>query len=171
LEADHKRTVLLFLREARLINRHEYSPKEEPSVTYYAHYVGLEDADFSGADLEGTRLISSSEKEHISLKGANFRGAKLRRAILRRADLSGADLSSADLSAADLSGADLSGADLSGADLTNATVTDSRLGTCECLEGATMPDGQMLKSDSNPGRRTFEEWLKSKRHEEDGWDE
>jgi hypothetical protein len=30
------------------------------------------------------------------------------------------------------------------------------------LEGATMPDGQTLKSDKMPHRPTFEEWLKDK---------
>lgn len=33
LDAVHKRTVPQFLREARPINRHEYSPKDEPNVT------------------------------------------------------------------------------------------------------------------------------------------
>jgi hypothetical protein len=33
------------------------------------------------------------------------------------------------------------------------------------LRGATMPDGQILRSDSNPDGPTFEEWLKRKDRE------
>ena len=36
------------------------------------------------------------------------------------------------------------------------------------LEGATMPNGQILRSGDNPDGPTFEEWLKSKGREEDG---
>jgi uncharacterized protein YjbI with pentapeptide repeats len=162
----HKRTVLLFLREARLINRYDhYNPKEEHEVLYYAHYVGLENADLSGADLEGARLISTNEKIPISLKGANLRGAKLSGAILRGAELREADLREADLSEADLRPsklqeadlhkarlhntdphkADLSGADLSGADLRGVLgVTNEELERqAKFLAGATMIDGSV----------------------------
>jgi hypothetical protein len=41
-------------------------------------------------------------------------------------------------------------------------VTDhEQLRAASSLEGATMPDGQTLKSATNPDRPTFEEWLKS----------
>jgi uncharacterized protein YjbI with pentapeptide repeats len=114
------------------------------NVTHYdARCVGLDDADLSEADLGGARLVSTSKKEFISLKNANLKCAKLSEAILY-------------------------GADLSGADLTNATVSYKQLATCKSLEGATMPDGQILKSADNPGRPTFEEWRKSKGREEDG---
>jgi hypothetical protein len=59
-------------------------------------------------------------------------------------------------------------ADLSGAVLTNATVTEEQLVTCKSLEGATMTDGQILKSVDNPGGTTFKEWRKSKGRGEDG---
>jgi hypothetical protein len=53
LDAERKKTVLLFLREARLINRYKYCPRgQEQGVTYYPHYVGLGGADLSGAELE-----------------------------------------------------------------------------------------------------------------------
>jgi hypothetical protein len=43
------------------------------------------------------------------------------------------------------------------------------LSAANSLEGATMPDGQVLKSSVTPDGPTFEEWLKSKgRGEEDG---
>jgi len=159
LDAKRKRTVLLFLREARLINRYEYCPPDHArKVTYFPHYVGLEGADLSGADLEGARLISTSGKEPISLKGANLEGAKLSGAILQGAELCEADLSKADLSGADLKPADLSGVepkptdvsetnlshtDLSGANLSGATLRDADLsgsnlqGACKVTKGGS----------------------------------
>jgi len=146
-----KRRVLRFLREARLINRYTYYPEKGSKVIYYAHYVGLEDADLSGVNLEGARLISTNKKIPISLKRANLKCAKLSGAILRGADLSGADLSGADQEDPDLSGADLSGADLSkailhdadlsGADLSGAKVSQEQLDQAESLEATIMPDG------------------------------
>ena len=75
-----------------------------------------------------------------------------------RANLSGADLSGADLSGVSLKS--LRRATLKEANLTNAEVTKEQLEACRHLEGATMPDGQTLKSVDNPDRPTFEEWLK-----------
>jgi hypothetical protein len=140
LDPKRKRTVLLFLREARLINRDKYSPKEEPNRTYYAHYVGLKDADFSGAELEGARLISTLGDQPISLKGANLKDAKLSKAILHKADLSDVDLRGSELHDAELHDADLSGADLRGA----KGVTKEQLEEqTTMLGGATMPDGSI----------------------------
>jgi hypothetical protein len=69
----------------------------------------------------------------------------------------------------------LSGADLRGADpiralgLTEARGwTEKQLTAAASLEGATMPDGQILKSDDNPDGPTFEEWLKSRGKENSG---
>jgi hypothetical protein len=151
LNSVRKRTVLLFLREARLINRNEYSPTGAPKppsvfgvplsrVPYYdARYVGLDDADLSKAHLTGARLVSTSKKEFISLKNANLKCAKLSEAILYGADLSGADLSGADLSGADLAEANLSGAQ---------GFTPEQVRQATSLERATMPNGQK-----------YEEWL------------
>jgi uncharacterized protein YjbI with pentapeptide repeats len=141
LEAGRKRTVLLFLREAQLIhrcNRLDPNAKDpetgKPKMLFYAHYVGLREADLSGAHLQGARLISTSGEHPVSLKGANLKGAKLHKAILP-----GADLSETDLGGTDLRGADLSGimgaangrlehrADLSGADLNGTRLQDAKL--------------------------------------------
>jgi uncharacterized protein YjbI with pentapeptide repeats len=173
LDGKGKKNVLLFLREARLINRYDYhNPKREHKVLYHAHYVGLEDADLSGADLRHARLISSSGKEPVSLQGANLKGASLIGARLSGADLRGADLRGADLRGADLresnlrevdmpvavldpaelrkanlTGADLSSANLSGAiGITNEELAQQALS----LEGATMPNG-----------RKYEDWRNS----------
>ena len=122
LDASHKRAVVTFLYDTRLIA----SP--EPGETGIIRLVG---ADLIEADLSEANLRSAD------LSGADLRGADLRGANLRGADLRGADLSAADLSAADLSAADLSEADLRG-----ATVTKEQLGKASPLEGATLPNGQ-----------------------------
>jgi uncharacterized protein YjbI with pentapeptide repeats len=138
VDAGRKRTVLLFLREAQLIYRYDrLAPKTEGKKYFYAHYVGLSDANLSGANLRGAQLISTLGEAPVSLKGANLKGAKLSKAILRGADLSGTNLKKADLHGADLSRADLSGADLRGA----KGVTNEKLKQAKSLEGATMPDG------------------------------
>ena len=178
LDGERKRTVLLFLREARLINRYDFlDPEKGGEVRYYAHYIGLEDADLSETDLDGARLISTSGIEPISLKGADLKGAKLsgadlRGSELRNANLSGADLTSADLSRTNLSRANLSDVDLCGADLGAANlggaynlnsdgsrqvVTNKELGAqAAFLAGATMPNGQK-----------YEDWLNWLKDRED----
>jgi Pentapeptide repeats (8 copies) len=157
LDEKRKGTVLLFLREARLIN--SQARCHEGRLVAYPRLVGLKDADLKNAHLREARLISEDRREAVSLEGADLEGADL-----VDADLESADLRKVVLKSATLSGAILSGTDLSGADLTNATVTETQLATCKSLEGATMPDGQSLKSDDNPGGPTFEEWRKSKGH-------
>jgi uncharacterized protein YjbI with pentapeptide repeats len=136
LDGVRKRTVLLFLREARLINRNV--------VPHYdARYVGLDDADLSKADLRGARLVSTSKEEFISLKNTNLKCAKLSEAMLYGADLSGADLSGADLSGADLRGADLSEAKLNGAILNRAQLGTARV-------SVVLPDGGAEPSEPYP---------------------
>jgi uncharacterized protein YjbI with pentapeptide repeats len=197
LDAERKRTVLLFLREAQLINRYDrrdstdgrvgkwrIAPRKAPASKglFYAHYVGLRGADLSGADLSGARLTSALVKDPVSLSSANLKDAKLSKTILRGADLSETDLRDADLSRADLSRADLSRADLRwanlsfadlrGANLTSTKVSPERLAQAKELSGATMPDGKILKSVANPDGPTFEAWLKDiERREEDGQNE
>jgi Pentapeptide repeats (8 copies) len=187
LDAERKRTVLLFLREAQLINRYyrldptdrrvgkwRIALRKAPAskVLFYPHYVGLRGADLSGADLSGARLTSALGKDPVSLKGANLKDAKLSGTILygadlsetdlRDADLRRADLHRADLSFADLRWANLSFADLRGANLFSTKVSAERLAQAKKHSGATMPDGQILMSDDNHDGPTFEDWLKSK---------
>jgi uncharacterized protein YjbI with pentapeptide repeats len=124
LDGKRKRTVLLFLREARLINRQQHV-REGRRI--YASIIGLRNADLSNACLRGIQLISTDRMEAVSLEGAILRGADLRCADLERADLRGADLRNADLRDACLRGVDADGsgetkrpADLRGADLRDA---------------------------------------------------
>jgi len=131
----------------------------------------LERASLSGADLRDANLSGAFLRD-ANLIAAHLSGANLSPVDLWDADLSGADLSDSNLSEADLSGANLSGANLSGANLSGANLsganlsgasrwTDHQLRAAKSLEGATMPDGQMLGGDSMPGP-TFEDWLKDK---------
>src|SRR5215204_5285193 len=95
------------------------------------------------------------------LRKAGLSGANLRNSILSRAYLTSANLNEADLSGADLGGAYLKGANLSDANLREAqSWTEEQLRSAYSLQGAIMPDGQVLKSDDNPDGPTFEDWLK-----------
>jgi uncharacterized protein YjbI with pentapeptide repeats len=117
--------------------------------------VELFQAVLSGTDMTGAVLTFADLRE------ANLREADLSPAILSNADLSYANLRGANLSKAYLNNANLSNADLSDANLNGAFgVTGAQLAKARSLEGATMPDGQTLQSDTKPNRPTFKEWLK-----------
>jgi hypothetical protein len=98
--------------------------------------------------LKEAGLISKGELV-VSLYGADLSGANLSEVP----NLSKADLSNADLSGANLGEAILLRADLSGADLNGANVSPEQLAQAYSLEGATLPDEQILKSDDNPNGR------------------
>jgi Pentapeptide repeats (8 copies) len=98
--------------------------------------------------LKEAGLISKGELV-VSLYGADLSGANLSEVP----NLSKADLSNAILSGANLSGDFLIDADLSNADLSGANVSPEQLAQAYSLEGATLPDEQILKSDDNPNGR------------------
>src|SRR5215203_1375080 len=110
--------------------------------------------------------LHQSDLRKAGLSGANLRNSILSRAYLTSANLNEADLSEADLRGAYLRGADLRGAKPIGADLGGAYLkeaqswTEEQLRSAYSLQGAIMPDGQVLKSDDNPDGPTFEDWLK-----------
>ena len=169
LDANHNRIILRFLREAKLI-------RAEPERRHGEHsVVSLTSANLEGADLKGADL-NSIDLEDADLTGADLTGANLRYTYLHITQLERANLQRADLTRAVLNDAEdtddppanLQGADLTGAVLKDAKVTDEQLAKCKTLEGATMPDGQTLKSHDNPDGATFEEWLKSKGRTGDG---
>jgi uncharacterized protein YjbI with pentapeptide repeats len=130
LDGKRKRTVLLFLREARMINR-QWHVREGRRI--YPCIIGLRNADFSDAPLRGIQLISTDRKEAVSLEGAILRGADLRCADLEGADMRGADLRSADMKGACLKGVDFddSGETKRPADLRGANLKDAHLGVSE----------------------------------------
>lgn len=123
--------------------------------------------------LQEAGLIRIEDDPVVSLKWANLQDADLGEVVLEGADLHETKLQRAYLYAAKLQGARLVRADLSGADLSDARGwTEEQLTAAETLEGATMPDGQILKNRLDPDGPTFAEWIKewieSKIREEDG---
>jgi uncharacterized protein YjbI with pentapeptide repeats len=129
-------------------------------------YAALQNADLSGAVLQSGNVQDVPLALDVPLfflkkEATNLTDAKLSHAALQDANLSSAYLSGADLTNANLADADLTDAYLSDADLTGAKGwTTEQLMAARTLEGATMPDGQTLKSDKAPHGPTFEEWLK-----------
>lgn len=159
LDRKRKSTILLFLREARLINKQQYTREGRVS---YPRVVGLRGADLSGAHLRCAQLVSTDGKEAISLEDADLRGADLRRANLMGADLGGTDLRGADLWDANLMGVNINvseetgrAADLTGTNLTDANLCGANLrgakgvnrekleAQTKFLKDATMPDGSV----------------------------
>jgi Pentapeptide repeats (8 copies) len=118
LDGERKRTVLLFLREARLING-DHHVRDGRMI--YPRVVGLRIADLTNARLHDIQLVSTDREETVFLEGTVLKGAELRHAILE-----GADLRDANLRGADLGGSEETkeAADLRGAGLTRATLTD-----------------------------------------------
>jgi uncharacterized protein YjbI with pentapeptide repeats len=110
--------------------------------------------------LAGANLLPYDEKAPAKLNAPNLSNGT---------DPGDVDLSDNHLVPTNLVDANLSGADLTGAYLTGTELATEQLVACKSLEGATMPDGQILKSDDNPDGPTFEDWLKDKeRRGEDG---
>jgi uncharacterized protein YjbI with pentapeptide repeats len=148
------------------------------------HGVRAGGANVNQASLIKTNLhgatLWDAHLEAAFLMGATVTGANLSRADLQMADLSEANLSGtflsdgANLSRANLRGANLSGTDLSEAILEEASLaraqgwTEEQLSKAASLDGATMPDGQILKGIYNPEGPSFEYWLKSKGRGEGG---
>jgi hypothetical protein len=186
LDGARKGSVVRFLYESGLITKGKC-------------VISLRGADLSEAFLRDIRLIEIA-LSRTNLRGAHLVNAQLTRADLSGADLSEADLSYADLIEADLGipspthddlgAAQLSThsgvlhsmveADLRGANLAYVNLRDAKrwseeqLRKARSLEGATMPDGQVLK-DSNlkPNGPTFEDWLErlqSRREDEQNSD-
>jgi hypothetical protein len=155
LDGAHNRSVTRFLRDSGL-----------------ADDLLLSGIDLEGADLSEAQLayanLSETQLAHADLSEAELFNADLSGTQLAHADLDDTDLDGADLRGANLNGADLGDADLLSADLSTAQVTQEQLDKAESLKGATMPDGQMLRSDDNPNGPTFEDWLNSKGSGEDG---
>jgi uncharacterized protein YjbI with pentapeptide repeats len=129
--------------------------------------AALQHADLSSA--ENIPNLQDAPLRFLKKEATNLTDADLSHAALQHANLSNAVLQNANLTNADLTNANLTDAYLSDADLSEATGwTMEQLRAARSLEGATMPDGQSLKSDDNPDGPTFEEWLKSKGRGEDG---
>jgi uncharacterized protein YjbI with pentapeptide repeats len=128
------------------------------------HGANLEVAYLQRANLQGAYL------QWANLRAANLYYAKLQHASLvganlHRADLLYARLQNAYLRDANLEDAYLDDANLQDASLLPAGVGDAQLAATRSLEGATMPDGQILRGYKTPNGPTFWDWLKGKEDE------
>jgi len=166
LDADRKGKLLVFLYEARLINK-----------DVSGGILNLEGANLTAINLCNANLrratLSNTNLSQARLSRASLREIDLSYAVLEHADLSYADLSSgylrstqlcsanlyeadllkanlrnanlrhANLCYANLDEADLYYADLEGANLNEATVFAEQLNEVKSLKDATMPDGKI----------------------------
>jgi uncharacterized protein YjbI with pentapeptide repeats len=187
LDGSRKASVVQFLYESGLIYKERTLLNEANLLERQHNIVSLKQADVSEANLRMARLhradlsftnlrkanLSYTDLAEADLGWTNLEEANLISAFLMGANLEYANLSAANLSLALLSdtylnsaylgGANLSGANLSWTDLKETRGwTQEQLAAAKSLEGATMPDGQILKSDDNPDWPTFEDWLKDK---------
>jgi uncharacterized protein YjbI with pentapeptide repeats len=156
----------LIYKEQTLLNESYLIERRHNIVSL--EYAFLMETKLSGAKLSEA-FLSGAFLIKADLSYADLSEAVLSRALLVETNLSNANLSGADLSNAILSWADLSqSADLSQANLMGANLrwawgwTEEQLSKASTLEGATMPDGQVLRGDAVPNGPTFEDWLKSK---------
>jgi uncharacterized protein YjbI with pentapeptide repeats len=117
--------------------------------------AALQSADLSSA--ESTADLEDAPLRFLKERSTNLTDANLSHATLQRADLSSAILQNANLTDAVLTDANLTDAYLSDADLSEVRGwTMEQLTAARSLKGATMPDGQTLKSDKMPHKPTFE---------------
>jgi uncharacterized protein YjbI with pentapeptide repeats len=143
----------------------------------------LAEAELAGAVLHGAELLYVyhasvyGAPEYTELSYANLEGADLTEAILDPAYENESKVMSLDRRSGGASimtsaeGGSLTGANLKGANLCRAKLTDKQLAECKSLEGATMPDGQILQGDEVPDGPTFEDWRKSQGRKENGENE
>jgi uncharacterized protein YjbI with pentapeptide repeats len=166
---DNRRTLLLFLYDAGLINKEGTIISLDGADLVEAHLsnANLSDAELSGTDLSDAELrdanlsfaiLNNANLSGADLSDANLEGVSMSFAKLSNADLEGAFLARAFLGGTDLSNADLSGAAFYGADLGGANLRDAEGVTNEelhqqalSLVDAIMPNGQK-----------YEDWLKDK---------
>jgi len=180
-----KRSVVQFLHEAKLITKGHVAIDLREA---FLNFANLNGANLTGVNLRGVSLtkamMNRTELGQANLSDTMMYGANLLLANLRGANMSGAVLMSVNTDSTPLprasattkysfdspgpKNANLWGADLRGVDLTDAYVSEEQLRSAKSLEGATMPNGQVLRSDDNPDGPTFEDWLKSKDLAEDG---
>jgi len=177
LDPSRKTAVMQFLLEMNLIEGREgptqprpaklVKPSDEnPDGVIYGEkwsYPIFGIIRLAGADLSGIEM-RWADLSYVSFSEADLSNAYLFRADLTGADLSNVNLSNAYLRKAELNNtmlndADLSGANLVEADLRGSNVSNEQLRQVKTLKGATMPDGQFLKTSYNPDGPTLEEWL------------
>ena len=139
--------------------------KEKDLYKYPLSIIIAEDCKFTGLDLEGASMQSStldkSDFQDCAAHGADFRGSSFKNAVFTRADLSdvdfsvlkvekngkvisaqAVDLSGAKLAHTNLEGTNFKGANLSGADFTHANMRGANLQDCT-LDGAIFENADL----------------------------
>jgi uncharacterized protein YjbI with pentapeptide repeats len=130
LDPDHRRSIVLFLYEAKLIRINiVWSVREATgSMDNLGELVKYGVISLEGANLRDTDLSGSQLGADLCYQCSSpWMGADLWRADLARANLNEADLSIANLHEANLREAKLNGADLSGAQLIDADLRGAHL--------------------------------------------
>jgi uncharacterized protein YjbI with pentapeptide repeats len=132
----------------------EVNLKESNLQGTYLTRAKLNRGSLDGSYLSGAKL-QWAELEGANLNRANLKRAELAHVLLKGASLRLAKLQGANLSFANMENTDLWRANLEGANLYQANLKAARnfwagqLLKADCLEKATMPDGQ-----------TYEQWIK-----------
>lgn len=157
LDGQRKGMVILFLRDAGLIDRSEavidlggadLRAAVLPSASLKR--VNLAEADLSNADLRGANL-SGSYLSATTLTGADLHAANLSGANLFESNLNGADLTQCNLREANVHGADLRGSRLNEADIRRADLRGVNLNVSDLvkadLRGAKLEGAKLLGAD------------------------
>jgi len=196
LDASHKRTLFLFLYEARLINlptSKEWSSGEITNPIVFLAGANLQDIDLSLTDLSNTGSFTAAVpdpkgnlsfmdcEEHcigIELSGTDLSHADLRGSLLVRgafvqaslyhAKLQNTTLSYASFRKANLRRANLSGAKIKGAVLEGADLSKANLSEVHRWTKEQLAEAKSLEGATMPNGQKYEDWLKSKGRAEDG---
>ena len=131
LDPDRKSSVVLFLKESGLIEKHNLivDLMDADLKEVKLSFTNLGNADLSGTDLSGAELY------YAYLKDSNLIGTDLSRAWLENANLTKSDLTAANLKDAYL--------DL--ANLSEAIFTYEQLDAAKSLDRTIMQDGSLYK--------------------------
>jgi uncharacterized protein YjbI with pentapeptide repeats len=147
LDAIRKGLVMLFLYEARVINKENTTvdlsgADMKGADLVFANLVG---ANLFGVDLSQAKLIGAylddANLDAVNLRCVDLRGAKLKRTIIDHALLEEADLTLANLQGAYLRGANLQKTNLEGVRLEDADLTLAD------LQGASLRGANLLNAD------------------------
>lgn len=106
----------------------------------------FQDADFSGDDLSGSRMVGTNFRR-AELVGTDLSSSNARNAVFREADLTCADLRSSTLGGADFRAADLTGANLKSSGGCNSATFNAATTFCY----TTMCDGSVRNDDCPSG--------------------
>lgn len=132
LDAERNALLIIFLREAILIDDGSSSEQEEADKFSLLPGLNLSNTNLANAKLNKADLREANLRE-TNLRHANLNNADLTWANLTRADLTRALLGNANLSYAELNDASLQHANLMGANLNDANLSGANLNGANLL--------------------------------------